>query len=298
MSHLQRTLLLVAVVLLVTAQAAFAQRGRDTWSGDQSAVEIAGQVRVSGETRGARNISVRLERFGGGIVDQMMTDDIGKFRFQGLPRGIYVIVISADGYNSAQQQVDLQVILRGYVVFDLVPAQRAAELPAMILDARVPLEAQKEFELGRAALAIKDTKVALAHLEKATTLYADFYEAQLLLGTTYINERRWKDAEAALKNALRAKPGSTAALFALGELYRREKRYAEAEKVLEEGLVSGRRRMAGLFHFGASLLGEGRRATRRAQGRACASAQTRFRGSAPPRGQHTATPKRTRARSY
>jgi tetratricopeptide (TPR) repeat protein len=235
MFHLR--LLLTALLLLLGASSSFAQRDRDTYSGGLT-VEVTGIVRLVDTGEPARNVQVRLERLGGGIVDQIATDSLGKFRFQGLQRGYYMVTVNAKGYNSVQQQADVNVVLRAYLVVELTPekATTTGAQPPMVIDARVPLEAQEEFEKGRGALALKDTTKALAHLEKAVTLYPDFYEAQFLLGTTYVTERKLKEAERALRRALKLKPESAPALFALGEVYRREKRYREAAKLIEEGL--------------------------------------------------------------
>jgi tetratricopeptide (TPR) repeat protein len=206
-------------------------------------------VRLLDKDEPARNVQVRLERLGGGIVDQIATDASGKFRFQGLQRGYYTVVINAKGYNMVQQQADVNVVLRAYLVVELTPEKTAAiamQTP-MVIDARVPLEAQDAFEKGRGALAMKDNKSALEHLERAVTLYQNFFEAQLLLGTTYATERKLKEAERALSRALEVKPDSPAALFALGDVYRREKRYKEAEEVLEKGLKLDENSWQGYF---------------------------------------------------
>ncbi|HEX8747149.1 MAG TPA: tetratricopeptide repeat protein [Pyrinomonadaceae bacterium] len=240
---------LIALSLLFTAcTAAFALRDRDTYTGGL-AVEVSGIVRMLDKSEPARGVQVRLERLGGGIVDQIATDNNGKFRFQGLQRGYYTVIISSKGYNMVQQQADVNVVLRAYMVVELTPekAPVIGVQPPLVIDARVPPEAQSEFEKGRGALALKDTREALSHLERAVALYPDFFEAQLLLGTTYANERRLKEAEAALSQALKLKPGSAAALFALGDVYRREKRYEEAEKALEKGLKLDENSWQGYF---------------------------------------------------
>lgn len=246
MRHLRR--LALALSLLLIASSAFAQRDRDTYTGGIS-VEVSGMVRLVDKDEPARNVQVRLERLGGGIVDQIATDTNGKFRFQGLQRGYYTVIINARGYNMVQQQADVNVVLRSYMVVELTPEKTSVigmQTP-MVVDARVPLEAQSEFEKGRGALALKDNRAALAHLERAVTLYPDFYEAQLLLGTTYATERRLKEAAAALSKALQVKPDSAAALFALGDVYRREKRYKDAAEVLEKGLKLDENSWQGYF---------------------------------------------------
>jgi tetratricopeptide (TPR) repeat protein len=229
--------LLLAILLLLIAHPVLAQRDRDSYVSGVS-IEISGQVKLPEGGPQARNITVRLERFSGGILDQMATDANGKFRFSNLQRGYYTISVNAPGYKQTQQQADLQVVTRTYLVIELIPDNQNADAsqPASVIDARVPRQAQEEFAKGLAALQDKKVKDALPHLTKAINLYPEFFEAQFTLGTAYMDALQWKDAETSLRRALEIKPESTSVLILLGEVYRREKQYADAEKVLQDGL--------------------------------------------------------------
>lgn len=224
-------------LLLLGASPALAQRDRDSYS-SSPLVEIYGQIQVPEGRATTPDIVVRLERFSGGVLDQMPPDHQGKFRFTNLQRGYYTIEVIAPGYKQAQQQADMQVVSRTYLVFELVPdkADAATPQPNSVIDARVPSEAQSEFAKARAALQDKKTKEAVQHLSKAIGLYPQFFEAQFLLGTVYMDALSWDDAATALRRALEIKPDSAMTLFSLGEVYRREKQYADAEKVLQDGL--------------------------------------------------------------
>lgn len=236
MSDRRQPLLLVIVVLLLAAPA-FAQRDRDSYVSGIT-FEVAGQVKLPDGGPPARNITVRLERFSGGIIDQMSLDGLGRFRFANLARGYYTVYVSAPGYKQSRQQADLQVVTRTYLVVELVPdsADDNPNTAAAVIDARVPPEARAEFLKGRTALTEKKPKDALQHLKKAISLHPEFFEAQFLLSTIYMDGLQWTDAEASLRRALEIKPESPAVLFSLGEVYRRQKRYADAEKLLEDGL--------------------------------------------------------------
>jgi len=249
MFHL-RLCLLLAVVML-SACPAFAQRDRDTYTSGVS-IEISGEVRLADNNQPARGVTVRLERFSGGILDQIATDGQGRFRFSSLQRGYYTIIIKAQGFATAQQQADLQVLTRAYLIFELKPDVRtsAPASSSAVLDARVPSDAQDEMTKGRVALQEKNVKEALQHFEKAVQLFPSYYEAQLVLGNTYMEEREWEKAETALRHALELKPQSTAARIALGEVYRRQKRYAEAAKVLQEALKLDDESWQGHFTLG------------------------------------------------
>src|SRR5918992_252950 len=94
-----RSRLLACLVLMVLMCAAvFAQRERDTWTtSSPSSFEVSGLVRLVETGQPAQRISVRLERFGGGIVDQIDTDGSGRFRFPNLARGYYRVIINTPG---------------------------------------------------------------------------------------------------------------------------------------------------------------------------------------------------------
>lgn len=224
--------------LLITCPS-FAQRDRDTFNPNPN-LEISGRVLLAETAQPGRNIEVRVERFSGGIVDQMMTDGGGRFRFLVPQRGYYKVVVKAPGFSQAQQDADLQVLFRAFLVFELVRDQSASPASAVgtlrFIDLRIPSAARDEFARAQTALAKKDFAESILHLEKAVFIYPEFYEAQLLLGATLMDLRRWEKAEEALRRTREIKPDSAPTLFSLGEVYWRQKRYDLAEKTLLDGL--------------------------------------------------------------
>lgn len=228
---------LLLIFLLLFSGTALAQRDRDTYSNaSANALEVVGQVRMVDTGLPANRVSVRLERFGGGVVDSMDTDSGGRFRFANLQRGYYKVIVNAPGFKPVQQDADLQVVFRAYLVFELTAEKPAAVSLVDVVDARAPAEARQELVRGREALGKKSYAVAIEHLQKAIASYPEFYEAHLLLGAAFIDEREWKKAESAFQNALGLKASSAAATLSLGEVYWRQNRYDEAEKALLDGL--------------------------------------------------------------
>jgi len=184
-------LFVTLVLLALIFRPAFARQ--DT-SIPGSSLEIEGQLRSIDEGTSFKNIIVRLERFGGGLVDQRTTDSMGRFRFTNLQPGQYIVSVYALGFTAEPQQVEIsrQLIRRGQVFLTLKPDKlTAAPAAPGLLDAKVPAEAQKEYQKGVAALEEKNPKKAIPHLEKAVNLYPGFYQAQLLLGTTYMDGQQW-----------------------------------------------------------------------------------------------------------
>lgn len=237
-----QTFALLLLLLAPVAVRAQRERDRDAWNPSANSVEVSGRVSFSDRAGPAPNVTVRLERFGSGVLEQMATDPQGRFRFAGLARGVYVVVAAAPCYMSAQQQVELQIIFRSYIELDLRPdtsagcAGAAAAAGGSVVDARVPAEARAEFERARAALRERKTARAVEHLERAVSIHPDFFAAQLLLATAHAEAARWERAESALRRALRIDPRSAPAHVALADLHRRRKNYPEAERSLAEAL--------------------------------------------------------------
>ncbi|MGH9931906.1 MAG: tetratricopeptide repeat protein [Pyrinomonadaceae bacterium] len=242
-----RPQLLIVWALLISAPV-FAQRDRDTYSNaSANALEIVGQVRLVETGLPANRVSVRLERFGGGVVDQMDTDSGGRFRFANLQRGYYKVLVNAPGFRPVQQDADLQVVFRAYVVFELSAEKPGAITLIDVIDARAPPEARAELVRGREALSKKGYAEAIEHLQKAIASYPAFYEAHLLLGTAFVDEREWQKAEAEFQRALELKSSSAAVMLSLGEVYWRQHRYDEAERTLLDGLKLDNKSWHGYF---------------------------------------------------
>lgn len=253
----QMLLLLIRVivcsVVMLAATTSYAQRDRDTYNPGNQSFEVTGQVNVAGSNSPARNIPVRLEKFSGGVIDQINTDARGRFRFGNLQRGYYRIIINTPGFDPAQQEADLSLLFKAYLVF-VLSSTDTNTMPvsnlASVIDVRIPASAREEFTRGRDALAKKSEQDAVGHFQKAILIYPEFFEAQLLLATAFMDLREWPKAESALLRALQIKSDDSTAVLALGEVYWRQKRYDEAEKTLLEGLKLEDKNWHGHFTLG------------------------------------------------
>ena len=253
MSRTVRQLWLLPALLLLVSPA-LGQRERDTYTGNSLTFEVNGEVRFAETGQSAINVPVRLERFSGGVIDQIMSDSRGRFRFPNLPRGYYKVIVNVPGYRPAQQDADLQVLFRVYLNVELTPdAPKAGSgLPLLteVVDARIPPEARENFSHGRAALSRKNYPEAVTHLEKAILAYSNFFEANVLLGTVFMDLREWDKAEKPLLRAVEIKPENAFAKLSLGEVYWRQKRHAEAEQTLRDGLKLDEKSWHGQFTLG------------------------------------------------
>jgi tetratricopeptide (TPR) repeat protein len=228
-----------AWLLISATNSAFAQNDMDP-SLPGGSFEISGQVNSPDGRKAIQFVSVRLER-GGSLVDQRTTDSTGRFRFSKLTPGNYVISASAPGFRVAPQQVDIsRFIPRVHLLLQLVSETetfRKRPTVAEVIDVNVPEKARTEFEKGRLALADKKVEEGILHLERALTLHTNYYEAQSLLGTAYMDQENWMKASQAFVRALEISPNAVSAMVSLGEVYRRQKKYDEGEKVLQKALT-------------------------------------------------------------
>lgn len=205
-------------------------------------IAIQGEVRYAQGGGPAENVLVRLESFAGGLVDQVRTDRTGKFSFQDIGQTNYRVTASIIGFKTVTQEANLTTTPNEHLMFTLVPDKIGQENRIVpdadsIIDTKVPKEARDEYEKGRTAI-LNGTEPAkgIPHLENAVKIYPDFLQAQLLLGTAYLDMHQMVKAEPALKRVLEIDPKTSQALFALGELYRTGKQFPEAEKTLQQGL--------------------------------------------------------------
>jgi tetratricopeptide (TPR) repeat protein len=229
MSH-TRILLIAAVFVALAA----ASEGRSQ--------QVTGQVRYADTNQPAYPANIHCDGTGTSHIEQ--TDRSGKFTCRLGSPGNYTVRADAPGYIQEQQSgTALDTNQSDYMLFRLKPmaavANKTPVTASSTVDAKVPAEARKQFDMGVAALANgkkESAEAGIRYFEKAIELYPNFEEAWLRLGTTYMDLGQWDKAEQALRKTLAIDPKAANAFFALGEVYLHQKRNDEAEKSLLEGL--------------------------------------------------------------
>ena len=79
-------------------------------------------------------------------------------------------------------------------------------------------------------MAGNNTNYPITHINKATRIYPDYYEAHRMLGQLYMDTSQWEKAEASFREAVKIDPKAVTALTSLGEVYRNTtklKRYSK-----------------------------------------------------------------------
>ena len=236
MQHSPRLLILTSL-LITSALSVLAQLRSPT-----EPAEIRGQLRYARGSAPANEIVVRLDQLTGGLVEEVRTDRMGKFRFSNLSPVQYRIVVRHPGYKEIEKEVNLVITSSEYLQLQLAPEERPPSARTgtnKIISANVDPEARREFERADALLA-SDARDKLEkgarHLEKAIDNDPDFLEAQLRLGGVYMDLVQWEKAERAFLRAREIDSTIPNAHFALGDIFLRQRKYAEAETTITNGL--------------------------------------------------------------
>lgn len=206
----------------------------------QETVIVAGQVRSSGGHTIPSGVNLRFETAQGMLVEAQPANPDGQFEFTDLRKQFYRLTVTAQGFQTLQQDLDLSSSAgRVFINLFLRPvdgsrSERAA--PGALSDQQAPKKARAEFAKGARALSNQKYSDARAHFEKAITQHPCYARAQTQLAITLIDLSDPIQAESTLHKSIECDPGFYEAHLVLGQLLNIQKRFAEGEKVLTEGL--------------------------------------------------------------
>jgi tetratricopeptide (TPR) repeat protein len=225
----------ITLLLLLGLPALSARRGCA-----QQPVILAGQVRAADGRAVSASVNLKLETEEGMLVQTQPANPGGQFEFTDLRKGPYHLTVTAEGFQTLQQVLDLRTPgSRIFITLFLTPVGAAknerATLPSLT-DQQAPKKAREEFGKGIRDLSKEKYSDARAHFEKAVTEYPCFARALTQLAVTLIYLRASTQAEAPLRKSIQCDPGYYEAHLVLGQLLNMDKRFGESEKVLAEGL--------------------------------------------------------------
>jgi tetratricopeptide (TPR) repeat protein len=211
------------------------------------AQQLRGEVRFADGNRPAFNVPVECD--GANCNGYQYTDRNGKFLWKfwshgdaGFSKsggtGDVTITVRFPGYVTETRTVTfIDNNQSDYLFITLRPDSQAGSVaPPAVVNAGASAAARAAYEEGSKAVEAGKPEEGIPHLEKAVTLYPDYLEAHLALGTAYMNTKQWDKADASLRRALKLNPKSAEIYYALAELYRQQKKYPEAIKEAQEGL--------------------------------------------------------------
>jgi tetratricopeptide (TPR) repeat protein len=153
--------------------------------------------------------------------------------------------MSERGYQEVIVRVELIGTSRGYATLELKPVSgQAPGKPrestsgkiVSAVDLRVPDNARQEYEKGENALKENKLDASVGHFRKAVHLYEIFPRAYEKLGTAYLGQQKWAEAQTALEKAIQLDPELGDAYLELGAVCNQTKEYTKAEGALTRGL--------------------------------------------------------------
>ncbi len=213
--------------------------------GQRNVAGITGSCTINGQVRtdagvAVRNATVRLETQEGEMVDQRPVTTAGQFFFSDIPKGDYALIVSAEGFETYREEVNMRDGPDRYnVSISLSPAgnldQPRAEAPALS-DAQAPREAKRNYDKGVKSIASRRYGDARKHLQSAVDLYPCYARAQTKLGLVESQEKDYKDAETAFRKSISCDAGYLDAYVEVGQLLNAEARFDEAASILQQGL--------------------------------------------------------------
>ena len=230
-------------------------------SAQQQTVHLEGKIRTDSGDIPRLGVTVRLENDEGQLVTEQPANSEGAFDFPYLRKINYRLIVTADGYETVQEHMDLSYGPTIEVVtVTLRPTHKvtvgAGEGEARS-DSLASKNAKKEYEQAGSDLAAKNLSGARTHLEAAVKESPCFARAQTDLATVLEAQRDLTDAETAFKKARECDPDYIESYIMLGMMLNTEKRYADSEEVLQEGVRRSPNSWQFYYQLGVSHYGQG-----------------------------------------
>ncbi len=187
------------------------------------------------------DVKVVLERAEGVFVAQQFVGNQGKFEFDNLNEETFRVIVTAKGYQTVVQVVDMHYLASRYPSIYLIPEAKKDNGPkpantVSATDLAAPKKAVKEYEKGHVALQSEKYDEAREHLEKAIAEYPCYARAHSTLGVTLSMQHQFAPAEASLRKAISCDAGYLEAYLQLGMLLNLQNKYVESETALQTGL--------------------------------------------------------------
>src|SRR5262249_9134544 len=150
--------------------------------------------------------------------------------------GRYTLTFSHPDFIEQKQTVDLIFVSQQGLVVSLVRNTSGTRPPTQLTvpawALQIPPRAQEEFNKGTEALERGEAQIIITHLQAAVQIYPRFATAYGALGAAYADGADSKAATAAYEKALEIDDNLFTAYLGLGTLYITEQKYEDAEKHL------------------------------------------------------------------
>ncbi|MEJ7711564.1 MAG: tetratricopeptide repeat protein [Pyrinomonadaceae bacterium] len=252
------SILLLAIASLVSA--CFAE-GRVAAQGFH---QVEGRIRFKNEQVG--NMRVRLvHQAEMRPITETFSRSEGQFRFDEVPEGDYLVeTFETDKYEASTTTVSVRPFVRGSRVNALVTVELTLKASSRIdappgvvaadVDLNVPKAAVKHYKAGIKALRAGESARAVSEFQEAIKNHPDYYAARLELGRELGAQKRYQEAEEALKPLGQTAPKRSEARVEYGKILLALKRQKEAVSELLAALRLDENSWEINFYLGWALL--------------------------------------------
>ena len=223
----------LSVLLILMASCAVSATG-------QFRREIIGQVRTTTGGPLPLDITVFLQEAEGVVAAQQLVGTDGKFEFRNLTKTSYRLVVTAKGFQTVSQEIDMNYEASRFPMVYLSPLARKATSPTppteTATDLAAPKKARKEYERGARALQHDDLKGARDHLERAIADDPCYARAETTLGVTLAMQHELALAESAFNKSIKCDGMFAEAYLQLAILLNAQGKFRDSEAMLRQGL--------------------------------------------------------------
>ncbi len=217
-----------------------------------------GDVTLEGETdmkKSPKTINIILRTISGQIWGRDSVAPGGRYRFNSVPRGEYVLVVMVD---------DRVVMRENMLMMEQRPNDRRFDITLVLKGgeagnaANPNLYARKDhnqdlFDKAQNYLS-KDPKKAITYLEEIVKDDPDDFEAWTELGTAHFQRGKEKDAQKAYEKAIKAKPDYLLPMLNLSKIFISKKKADEAVLIATRAIETDPKSAAANYWLGEAYL--------------------------------------------
>jgi tetratricopeptide (TPR) repeat protein len=164
------------------------------------------------------------------------TQERSQIIFDDVAQDDYRVEVSAAGYVSTTQDVNIMAANQNYDVIVRLKRDEGAAVPPPVPGQMLSGRTRKEVQKGIEALSKGKLKDAQKHLDKAHKIDAGNADIDYLLGLLWMRKGDPQQAETYLKDAVAINKRHVRALTMLGELLLQQKDYKDATASLEQAV--------------------------------------------------------------